>query len=59
MTPDPAFLFLTAQHREALAGLTYAVLQHKGFVVLTGEAGTRKTTLLDTAGDDTSLDREG
>src|SRR4051794_36808046 len=46
MTPDPAFLFLTAQHREALAGLTYAVLQHKGFVVLTGEAGTGKTTLL-------------
>src|SRR5437762_8086345 len=46
MTPDPAFLFLTAQHREALAGLTYAVLQHKGFVVLSGEAGTGKTTLL-------------
>jgi general secretion pathway protein A len=46
MTPDPAFLFLTAQHREALVGLTYAILQRKGFVVLTGEAGTGKTTLL-------------
>jgi general secretion pathway protein A len=46
MTPDPAFLFLTAQHREALVGLTYAVLQRKGFVVLTGDAGTGKTTLL-------------
>lgn len=46
LTPDPAFLFLTAQHREALAGLTYAILQHKGFIVVTGEAGTGKTTLL-------------
>lgn len=46
MTPDPAFLFLTAQHREALVGLTYAILQRKGFVVLTGEAGTGKTTLV-------------
>jgi general secretion pathway protein A len=46
MTPDPAFLFLTSQHREALAGLTYAILGQKGFLVLTGDAGTGKTTLL-------------
>jgi general secretion pathway protein A len=46
MTPDPAFLFLTAPHREALAGVTYAILHRKGFVVLTGDAGTGKTTLL-------------
>src|SRR5579863_5411852 len=46
MTPDPAFLFLTGAHREALAGLSYAVLAGKGFVVLTGDAGTGKTTLL-------------
>jgi general secretion pathway protein A len=46
MTPDPSFLFLTEAHREALAGLTYAVFSRKGFVVLTGEAGTGKTTLL-------------
>ena len=46
MTPDPAFLFLTPQHREALAGLTYALLGQKGFLVLTGDAGTGKTTLL-------------
>src|SRR5450759_2733445 len=46
MTPDPGVLFLTAQHREALAGLTYAILARKGFVVLTGDAGTGKTTLL-------------
>lgn len=46
MTPDPAFLFLTMPHREALAGVTYAILNRKGFVVLTGDAGTGKTTLL-------------
>jgi general secretion pathway protein A len=46
LTPDPAFLFLTDQHREALVGLTCAILQRKGFVVLTGDAGTGKTTLL-------------
>src|SRR5215471_16448953 len=46
MTPDPGFLFLTPAHREALAGLNYAILQRKGFAVLTGEAGTGKTTLL-------------
>jgi general secretion pathway protein A len=46
MTPDPAFLFLTEQHREGLVGLTYAILERKGFGVLTGEAGTGKTTLL-------------
>ena len=46
MTPDPSFLFLTAAHREALAGLTYSILSRKGFVVLTGDAGTGKTTLL-------------
>lgn len=46
LTADPEFLYLTAQHREALAGLTYGVLGRKGFVVLTGDAGTGKTTLV-------------
>jgi general secretion pathway protein A len=46
MTPDPAQLFLTAGHRESLAGLTYGVLNRKGFVLLTGAAGTGKTTLV-------------
>src|SRR5437588_544333 len=46
MTPDPAFLFLTSAHREALAGVTYSIWSRKGFVVLTGDAGTGKTTLL-------------
>ena len=46
MTPDPDSLFLTGSHREALAGLSYAIVQRKGFAVLEGEAGTGKTTLL-------------
>ena len=49
LTPDPAFLFLPPKHRESLAGLTYAVLGRKGFVVLTGDAGTGKTTLINSA----------
>jgi general secretion pathway protein A len=46
MTPEPALLYMTAGHREALAGLAYAILERKGFVMLTGEAGTGKSTLL-------------
>jgi general secretion pathway protein A len=45
-TPDPKFLFLTPGHREALAQLVYGVEERKGFLVLTGEVGTGKTTLL-------------
>jgi general secretion pathway protein A len=46
MTPDADMLFLTAAHRESLAGLNYAIVGRKGFAVLVGEAGTGKTTLL-------------
>jgi len=46
MTPDPAFLVLGESHREGLATLVYAVRSRKGFVLLTGEVGTGKTTLL-------------
>ena len=45
-TPNPRFLHLTQPHREALAQLLYGVQQKKGFVLLTGEIGTGKTTLL-------------
>jgi len=44
--PDPRYLFLTSQIREALAGLTYGIQNRKGFILLTGEVGTGKTTLL-------------
>ena len=46
MTPDPAFLYLGDIHREGLATLVYGVQARKGFVLLTGEVGTGKTTLL-------------
>jgi general secretion pathway protein A len=46
MTPDPSFLFQTPTHREALAALLYGVLDEKGFILITGDAGTGKTTLL-------------
>jgi general secretion pathway protein A len=46
LTPDPSFLYLTEQHREVLCGLTFAILQQRGFAALTGEVGTGKTTLV-------------
>jgi general secretion pathway protein A len=46
MTPDPAFLYLGEAHQEGLATLVYAIRARKGFVMLTGEVGTGKTTLL-------------
>jgi len=46
MTPDPAFLYLGDAHQEGLATLVYGVRARKGFVMLTGEVGTGKTTLL-------------
>ena len=48
LTPDPKFLFLTPSHREALAQLIYGVQERKGFILLTGEVETGKTTLLRT-----------
>lgn len=45
LTPDPRYLFLTARHREALDHLLYGVTQRRGFIRLTGEVGTGKTTL--------------
>ncbi len=45
LTPDPAFLFLSATHEEAWAHLKYALSQDEGFMVITGEVGTGKTTL--------------
>lgn len=46
VNPDPRYLFLTGQTQEALAGLTYGIQNRKGFILLTGEVGTGKTTLL-------------
>jgi general secretion pathway protein A len=46
ITPDPRFLYMSEQHREAYAHLTYALNESKGFTVITGEVGTGKTTLI-------------
>src|SRR5271157_3900693 len=46
VNPDPRYLFLTKPIEEALACLTYGVQSRKGFVLLTGEVGTGKTTLI-------------
>src|SRR4029450_13542253 len=45
ITPDPRFLFMSGRHREALAHLIYGVGEHGGFVQLTGEVGTGKTSV--------------
>jgi len=45
ITPDPHYLYLSSRHREALAHLLYGVNEGPGFVLLTGEVGTGKTTL--------------
>ena len=45
ITPDPKFVFLSDQHREALAHLLYGIRERGGFIEITGEIGTGKTTL--------------
>src|SRR5665213_653774 len=45
-SPDPRFLCMTPQMREVIACLQYGISERKGFVVMTGEVGTGKTTLL-------------
>jgi general secretion pathway protein A len=46
LSPDPSFMCMTEQHREALSGLVYTVCTNTGLTVLLGEAGTGKTTVL-------------
>jgi len=46
LTPNPDFFFLTPSHREALAQLIYGIQEQKGFILMTGEVGTGKTTVL-------------
>jgi len=59
LTPDPHFLFLAEPHREALAHVLYGVEQGEGFIAVTGEVGTGKTTLCRTVmqrlGSDTEI----
>src|ERR1700722_7045963 len=46
ITPDPRYLYLSARHAEALAHLLYGINEAGGFVQLTGEVGTGKTTII-------------
>ena len=46
LTPSPRFVYLGEVHREALALLTYGVDERKGFILLSGEVGTGKTTMI-------------
>src|SRR3990172_1431743 len=59
LTPDPRYLFLSASHREALAHVLYGIEQGEGFISVTGEVGTGKTTLcwtlLERLGPDTEV----
>src|SRR4030065_102564 len=46
ITPDPEFLFLSPSHKQALGSIIYGVKNRKGFVLITGEVGVGKTTIL-------------
>ena len=45
ITADPAFLYLSRKHREALSHMVYGIRERKGFIEITGDIGTGKTTL--------------
>src|SRR5579875_355641 len=47
ISPDPEFLYRSPQHEEAYANLVYGVRSRKGFILLSGEVGTGKTTMLE------------
>jgi general secretion pathway protein A len=44
--PDPAFLWFGEKHKEALSLLKYGIMKRDGFLLLTGEVGTGKTSLI-------------
>lgn len=56
--PDPVFLWLGAKHEEALTALRYGILENKGFLLLTGDAGIGKTTLINALTQNSDKDVE-
>ncbi|MCJ7704804.1 MAG: AAA family ATPase, partial [Desulfobacterales bacterium] len=45
LTPDPQFLYMSESHRTAIDSLLYGIRQREGFMVVTGDIGTGKTTI--------------
>ncbi len=56
LTPDPRFMFMTPQHSRAVANIRFALLNRDSFVIITGEIGIGKTTILNTVLDDLGPD---
>ena len=52
LAPDPKFIYMTAQHSRAVASVRFALLNHDSFVIITGEIGIGKTTILNTVMDE-------
>ena len=59
LAPDPRYLYLSDGHRDALAHLLYGLGEGGGFVQLTGEVGTGKTTVCRTLLDASARGRRG
>ncbi len=56
LAPDPKFIFMTDQHARAVANLRFALMNHDSFVIITGEIGIGKTTILNTVMEDLGPD---
>ena len=56
LTPDPRFIYMTPQHSRAVANIKFALMNRDSFVIITGEIGTGKTTILNTVLDELGPD---
>jgi type II secretory pathway predicted ATPase ExeA/pSer/pThr/pTyr-binding forkhead associated (FHA) protein len=56
LAPDPKFIYMTSQHARAVANVRFALMNHDSFVIITGEIGIGKTTILNTVMEDLGPD---